>query len=294
MLRRGFTIIELLVVITVIAVLVSVILPVMGKAREEASHLVCQAELRGQGVAMNAYAADFKGWYPYGTKMWDNGSDWGPISGMNTSLSFQQYYTYLGQMRPFFCPTFNHFYWPGKIDNPYQVQKNYNTTDYIVFGYVRYAGTASLNGTKPVWNRSRYINVTNPWNDPHGEDPSWWFSAGGSTYGVGYLRVVDAENAVSYNYQNTPSSSPAQLGASGVVLWGDFNNLDWTFTFATAHNSRAPFKSWQDGININYVTGVNEVMADGHAKWHSTANSADGMQYTYDGQQGTWIVGDGY
>ncbi len=57
--RSAFTLVELLVVIGIIAVLVAVLLPVLGRAREAANSVVCQSNLRqiGQGVQM--YANDW-------------------------------------------------------------------------------------------------------------------------------------------------------------------------------------------------------------------------------------------
>lgn len=63
--REGaFTLIELLVVIAIIALLIGILLPAIGKARQTAQDIRCLAQTRSMGQAMNFYATDFKDWFP--------------------------------------------------------------------------------------------------------------------------------------------------------------------------------------------------------------------------------------
>ena len=62
--RKGFTLIELLVVMVIIALLVGLLLPALGRAREEARKTQCRSNLRQIGLAMNIYCHDNKGYTP--------------------------------------------------------------------------------------------------------------------------------------------------------------------------------------------------------------------------------------
>src|SRR5690348_4123109 len=59
-LRRGFTLVELLVVIGIIAVLISILLPTLNKARAAANRAACLSNLRTVMQMMNIYAAENK------------------------------------------------------------------------------------------------------------------------------------------------------------------------------------------------------------------------------------------
>jgi len=62
--RRGFTLVELLVVIGIIAVLIAILLPALSKARKTARTTACLSNLRQMGNAWVMYLSDSKGKLP--------------------------------------------------------------------------------------------------------------------------------------------------------------------------------------------------------------------------------------
>jgi prepilin-type N-terminal cleavage/methylation domain-containing protein len=97
----GFTLIELLVVVAIIALLISILLPSLRGAREQAKNAACLANLHGMGLALDMGFTEF-GAYP----IWDDGqSNWsGHFMRMATWIDVLAIRKYIADPKMGYCP----------------------------------------------------------------------------------------------------------------------------------------------------------------------------------------------
>lgn len=167
--KHGFTLVELLVVIGIIALLISMLLPALNKARQAAQLTACTSNLRQLGQAIIAYANDNRNQWPrfidMGT-LTDTGSWTIHVTWSNNGQAMPRRWEALGRAYPYlrskgvyFCPVddWNYSYMQEDWNNPPPTRNLYGT--YCLRGHAQ-SYTPSPTGKRPgkmirdVWNRA--------------------------------------------------------------------------------------------------------------------------------------------
>jgi prepilin-type N-terminal cleavage/methylation domain-containing protein/prepilin-type processing-associated H-X9-DG protein len=99
--RRAFTLVELLVVIGIIAILIGILLPVLGQARERARRIACLSNMRQLAIAWTMYANVNKGLIPSADT---NGQGWAADGNLDNDIRRGSLYQWIPNPETYRCP----------------------------------------------------------------------------------------------------------------------------------------------------------------------------------------------
>ncbi|OHB54008.1 MAG: hypothetical protein A2Y07_02170 [Planctomycetes bacterium GWF2_50_10] len=162
---KGFTLVELLVVISILALLLSILMPALGMARERAQSTICIANLRQIGFAVQLYANDYSQFFPPAYESSTDTHWWGQKTptGIDHQKSFTWSYltSTLKRNGLFECPSqkLGTYKFQGKPDNmpdgPKWITSTYGYNGYYLTP-AKTSGWATMIGNRP-WQRSQTV-----------------------------------------------------------------------------------------------------------------------------------------
>jgi prepilin-type N-terminal cleavage/methylation domain-containing protein/prepilin-type processing-associated H-X9-DG protein len=229
--RSGFTLVELLVVIGIIALLISILLPSLNKAREQAKRVACASNVRQFCTALIMRAGDHKGKFP------DVGNEDGSYDSINTYKSnevqvvqggaVEELEKYGMTRKIFFCPSNDE----QNTDYNWKRPDKGGTVSGATFGgYMIFAGRKSYIGTKAE-AAARGVQGFEEVTDPNVR------LFPGKTGQKTFYPVIASDLTRSYNNDLAPSNHVRGNDPTGYMPRGN------------------------GGSNVGYI--------DGHVEWRS-------------------------
>jgi len=261
--RIAFTLIELLVVVAIISLLMAILLPALGTAKERAKRTKCAAQLHDIGLSLTSYSVEYKR-FPHqdsvgppplpaprssrkAVAMWGYSVHRviaGYMGGLRQSLDTQQ----LSKTHEvFYCPFIpeEEVHFSNVISGP---GTSYGISDaeeqYLHIGYT-YFGRLDEVGNDPAKRRA--------WEPPDGDPP---------LKRLQYAGVERSQGEWGVQFGQSVSEAGKVLMTDTIMLWG--GGQKWRINHGAG---------WEEPFTVgnrNYVPpidGANEVFADGHAEW---------------------------
>ena len=256
--QRGFTLVELLIVVAIIALLAAILFPAFGRAREMARRASCQSNLKELGVGLLQYAQDYDEILPRGP-LANNGTVWQANRGSGWAGPV---YTYVKSAQVFVCPSDT-----KTPNNNAQISYAFNQAmTYPINGWQGVPGLARLTEfDKTV----ELFEVTNATWSPAIDGPLWAYSPAGN------------------GFQGSPNLEPGNPQAQyDTGIMGSSSST----SAPCASTAACPFYNAPTGRHLDTS---NFLFMDGHVKamqagWVSAGLAAPSVTSAPTGNAGTY------
>lgn len=271
--RSGFTLVELLVVIGIIAILTSIIMPALQEARDAAQRTKCASNLHQIYLTALAYANDGQGHVPF-----DVDTDAAVFADTWSQMENRQLWQpYVTDPNIFYCPAeVRGLLWPtspydpgGWLASPIQMMPNTKASclsGYAIFAVINRVGTSNPN----LQGKPNRVNLMLTVNQPIAEVPAFGYNSPALPdrfdepdtnelpFAADYVRSLE-------NGQN----GPQQL----VPLPNDpFINNNPNGYFA------GEYSECQSHMNRGF-RGMNVVFYDGHVEWRTNSEAGPRLMF---------------